>query len=194
MIGEVGIPSPGSIGRRIRAARKARGLTQHGLARQAGISQSQVSRLEADRALSGLKAGCLVAIARALGIAPTRLAAGTKVEGLVVGPKADTEDRLAFCPNPLCQTNTVECREGRLHLFWTSGRSYDEPGWRHVRYCAFCGETLVKACRDCGWRIRSANDRICARCGQPLHHRPTPAEWETLRKRHSPGEGPRGYA
>ena len=83
MIGEVGIPSPGSIGRRIRAARKARGLTQHGLARQAGISQSQISRLEADRALSGLKAGCLVAIARALGIAPTRLAAGTKVEGLV---------------------------------------------------------------------------------------------------------------
>jgi transcriptional regulator with XRE-family HTH domain len=56
------------VGRRIRALRKAKGLTMREVAGLAGISQGQLSRLENGK--QGLRSGTLARIAEALGVEP----------------------------------------------------------------------------------------------------------------------------
>ena len=55
------------IGRRVVVLRHARGLTQKALARKARLSESHVYRIEQG---SNLGVGTLLAVARALGVAP----------------------------------------------------------------------------------------------------------------------------
>ena len=63
-----------SFARRLRSARRALGLTQHELGKQAGISGSQVYRLEAAEREPRLST--LVSLARALGKDPAELVRG----------------------------------------------------------------------------------------------------------------------
>lgn len=67
-------PSTQSFARRLRRGRRALGLTQHQLGERAGISGSQVYRLEAAEREPRLST--LVALARALGKDPGELVRG----------------------------------------------------------------------------------------------------------------------
>jgi len=65
-----------AIGRKVHVLREARGLTTTVLARQVGISQAQVSRLENGQ--QGFRSDMLLELALALGVAPVALLAAWK--------------------------------------------------------------------------------------------------------------------
>jgi transcriptional regulator with XRE-family HTH domain len=67
-------PSTESFARRLRIARRTIGITQHELGKRAGISGSQVYRLEAAEREPRLST--LVSLARALGKDPSELVRG----------------------------------------------------------------------------------------------------------------------
>lgn len=61
------------LGRRIAKIRKARKLSQHGLAKKVGVSRSYVSKIECGNALCGVSLEILLNIARGLRVEPSFL-------------------------------------------------------------------------------------------------------------------------
>jgi len=45
--------------------------------------------------------------------------------------------------------------------------AYHENG-EHDRFCSYCGEELISACRNCGRKIRSGDHTHCTGCGHYL--------------------------
>lgn len=176
-----------SLAKRVRLARKFLGMSQGDLAQQVGISQSHISRLEAGKRLRTLRPCTIVALGRALNMTGYKLVKGTLVESMVMDASGAPEDGVAFCPNPFCSTNTIQKIAGSVRIVWTSQRRLLPAAWRQCRFCAFCGEPLVKDCRACGWPIRSAGDRYCRRCQEPVNERPTEKEWQAMRRDDLPG-------
>ncbi len=91
---------PLSVGARIRALRRARGLTQDELATACGVSRSAVAQWETDRA--GQLSGNITRIAEALdasiehllqGSSPTEPATGDELAMLRLYRSCDPEDR-----------------------------------------------------------------------------------------------------
>ncbi len=80
--------SPESVGARIRAARLARGMTQHDLADEVGVSRSAVAQWETER--SGQIRGNLTRIAAALGVSVEHLLQGRE-SAAEPGPENATE-------------------------------------------------------------------------------------------------------
>ena len=89
-----------SVGTRIRALRRARGLTQDGLAVACGVSRSAVAQWETDRA--GQLRGNITRVAEALdasiehllqGASPTEPATGDELAMLRLYRSCDPEDR-----------------------------------------------------------------------------------------------------
>ena len=156
----------------LRAARRAKGLTQAELAQRVGCQQSAVSMMESGRT-TALARETLVQIAAVLGVA---LDAGTATPATVVPPAAGH----AHCTDPECPSNVPFVVSGAL-VFWP--RPQPVPGGRH---CAYCGEVLASACGTCG---ASAGTGACCRaCGTPFVPPPAMVRadnevWATERRR-----------
>ncbi|MFW5840422.1 MAG: helix-turn-helix domain-containing protein [Planctomycetota bacterium] len=178
------------IGERVKERRENLGLSQAELARDANTSQSFVSRLER-ATLSDIDFGDLIATSRALHSSPFDMCEGTSFESFL-GDVSDplNEKFVAFCPNPLCCTNTVRIgKDGNPLVVWTSQTEYQEAFFQQINFCGFCGEKLVKQCPSCDWRVSSAMESFCTRCGESLHKRPTDAEWQEIGKLYSQDQG-----
>jgi transcriptional regulator with XRE-family HTH domain len=62
-----------SLSRKVRALRELQGISQHDLARQAGVSRGVVARLELGRLGGGVAIDTVVSLARALGVTSSEL-------------------------------------------------------------------------------------------------------------------------
>ena len=82
-------PNPHGLGARIRAARRAHGLTQDQLARAVGVTRSAVAQWETDRA--GQIGGNLTRVARALGTTTEYLLTGQELPGAAPLPSQADE-------------------------------------------------------------------------------------------------------
>ncbi|MDD5705349.1 MAG: helix-turn-helix transcriptional regulator [Kiritimatiellae bacterium] len=137
--------------RRLRDARRAKGMTQSELAGQVGCQQSAISMLEAGR-MEALARPTVEKMAALLGVdldtEPARDAL----------PSATGSGR-GFCPNGDCPSNVPFAIGGEL-IFWP--RRQPVEGGRH---CAFCGEVLERVCRQCG--APATEGACCATCGTP---------------------------
>ncbi len=66
-----------------------------------------------------------------------------------------------FCPNPKCPSNHAYEVDGRLFL--KPDRQVADPVG--AKFCAICGEMLVKRCPNCGAPVHEG--AICSYCGDP---------------------------
>ena len=64
-----------------------------------------------------------------------------------------------FCPNPHCLSNHAYEVDGRLLM--RPDRSVADPVGG--KFCAVCGEVIVKACPNCGAPVHDG--AICSHCG-----------------------------
>jgi transcriptional regulator with XRE-family HTH domain len=164
---EGGFPA---LARRLRDARRGRGLTQADLARQVGCRQSAVSMMERGRsdALSRENLGRLAAL---LGVT---LDVGADGNGAAPAGRA-------YCPQAGCPANVPYAVEGEV-LFWPSGPQ-PAPG---ARCCAHCGEVLARNCPSCG--APASAGACCTACGAPYVAAPPEAagsaeSWSETRRK-----------
>jgi transcriptional regulator with XRE-family HTH domain len=159
--------------RRLRDARRGRGLTQHALAAQAGCQQSAISMLESGRP-DAVARPTLERIQALLGV--TVLAP----EGLGDGGIALSPVGRPHCPSAACPSNVPFALNGEV-IFWPR----PQPGVAG-RHCAYCGEPLARTCRQCG--AAAAEGACCRDCGTAWVEAPaeaaTDAEaWAERRRR-----------
>jgi transcriptional regulator with XRE-family HTH domain len=171
-----------ALGAKIRELRKRLDLTQVGLAELAGLSQSNISRLEAGQTLNPAFKD-LASISRALDITPRELLEGTEAaELLKVRQSEEEESFIAYCPNPFCESNRADVdNDGKPFVKWSFCR-YRLEDFDRINFCPFCGEKLLKSCPGCGQPIETSGNRYCIRCGSVLSQRPTAEEWDRIRK------------
>lgn len=165
--------------RRLRDARRARGMTQSELADQAGCKQSAVSMLESGR-LEALARPTVARIAALLGVElGAELAAEAPAGGAPAALAAPPPGR-ACCPNGACPSNVPFVVAGEV-IFWP--RRQPTAGGRH---CAYCGEVLERLCRHCGAPV--SEGACCPACGTPRVPAPPaagddPEGWAEARRR-----------
>lgn len=138
--------------RRLRDARRAQGITQARLAGQAGCRQSALSMFESGRT-DALARPTVEKIAGILGvkIAPDAEDALSEITTVpAVG-------RRQLCPGADCPSNIPIAVNGEV-LFWPRRQPSGDG-----RHCAYCGEVLVDACRQCGAPL--AEGACCQQCG-----------------------------
>lgn len=160
--------------RRLRDARRARGLTQAVLAEQAGCKQSALSMMESGR-MDALAGGTVARIAEILGV-PHAPAPADAPEARPAAPPAGR----SLCPNGDCPSNVPFVVNGEL-LFWPRR----QPG-AAGRHCAICGEVLTDRCRHCGAPVTAG--ACCAQCGTahvlpPASVSDAPEAWAEKRRR-----------
>ena len=79
----------------------------------------------------------------------------------VVLPVAAALKGVGFCPNPKCPSNRAYEVEGKT--FYMPDRAAADPVGGG--FCAICGESLVKACPNCGAPVHAGG--FCSICGDP---------------------------
>jgi transcriptional regulator with XRE-family HTH domain len=160
--------------RRLRDARRAKGLTQCALAEQAGCKQSALSMMESGR-MEALAHGTIVKIAEILGVVIEPVPAGAGHAVPAVPPAGRS-----ICPSFDCPSNVPFVVNGEV-IFWPR-RQPTATG----RHCVFCGEVLAQACRRCGAPITEG--ACCPECGA-VHVLPPEAgtndieQWAERRRR-----------
>ena len=145
------------ICRRIRAARKAAKLSQDVVAEEVGCKQPALSMFEQGDGTK-ISEEAVVKLAKKFGIsldAPS--SAGEDAQSVV----ASSVPAAGFCPNPNCPTN---------HAYLVDGLEYRRPDRAAAdpvggRFCAMCGEALVKKCPSCGASVHDG--AVCSFCGNP---------------------------
>ncbi len=138
--------------RRLRAARRAHGLTQSALAAEAGCQQSALSMMERGK-VDALAHPTLVKIAELLGVELD------PVEEQRTTPVVMAGGGRAICTNSDCPAN-VPYLAGDELLLWP--REQPTPGGN---YCAWCGEVVARHCRHCQAAI--GKGACCTACGTP---------------------------
>ncbi len=139
----------------LRNARRARGLTQTELARQADCTQSAVSMMESGQA-AAMARSTLETIARILEV---ELPAEALAEVAAI-PQTPTPVAARICPNADCPGN-LPYRVGGEVLFMPHVQRHSG------KRCIYCGEVLIGTCPECGAPIH-AGAACCAECGTPL--------------------------
>ncbi len=155
--------------KRLASARRAQGIAQSALAKQAGCTQAAVSMMENGK-VDALSRETIVKIAEILKVELDNSAAPA-VAVPVVGA--------AVCPNGDCPSNVPFAVGGQL-VFWPKS----QPSG--AKFCAFCGEVLEHACPNCGAPI--GEGAFCRTCGSPLVMPPAgdiadAAAWAAARRR-----------
>ncbi len=158
--------------RRLKQARKDKGLTQSELAAQAGCTQSALSMMETGK-VDAIARPTLEKVAEILGV-PLGEDAAAKA------PSASCFPSGSCCPNGDCPSNVPFVSGGEL-AFWP--RRQPTPSGR---YCAYCGEVLEHTCRKCGAPV--TDGAFCPQCGEPRVLPPAElpadlAEWAARRRR-----------
>lgn len=169
-------PSEQSLSHLLRDARRARGITQQDLAKQADCTQSAISMMEKGKT-DALARPTLEKIASILGVElPADEPSPTATAVTSVPHPA------RICPNDDCPGNLPYRVGDELHFL---PHAHDVPGSR----CPYCGEVLISVCPECGAPIH-AGEAVCTLCGAPLvPHVATPSdasdEWLQTRQRQS---------
>ena len=156
--------------KRLAAARRAQGIPQSALAKQAGCAQAAVSMMENGKpdALSRETVSKIAAI--------LKVDLGEETSSTSPAPTMG----LAVCPNGDCPSNVPFAVNGSV-AFWP--KKQPSPG---AKFCAYCGEVLEHACSNCGAPI--GEGAFCQKCGAPHVMPPAeeiadPAAWAAARRR-----------
>ena len=156
--------------KRLAVARRAQGIAQSALAKQAGCTQTAVSMMENGKA-DALSRETIAKIAKILKVELDDPAEPAAVVTAAAGA--------AVCPNGDCPSNIPFAVGGQL-AFWPKS----QPSG--AKFCAFCGEVLEHSCPNCGAPI--VEGAFCRRCGSPLVMPPAgdiadAAAWAAARRR-----------
>ena len=153
--------------RKIKAARRLAKLGQVELATEVGCKQSALSAFENGDGTK-LNDEVINKLSKKFGIALETLdSAVTKTDSAVVNwtieqsnnPSNRTIRLQGFCPNPHCPSNHGYEVDGRLFL----RPNRDEADPVGGKFCALCGEVLVKRCPNCGSPVHAG--AVCSVCG-----------------------------
>ena len=155
--------------KRLAVARRAQGIAQSALAKQAGCAQAAISMMENGKA-DALSRETIAKIAGILKV---------EIEGEGESAPAAAPG-LAVCPNGDCPSNVPFAVNGTV-AFWP--KRQPTPG---ARFCAYCGEVLEHACSNCGAPI--GEGAFCQKCGAPHVMPPAgdiadPVAWAAARRR-----------
>ena len=143
---------------RLKEARRAAKLSQIEIAKEIGCKQSALSMFEQGDGTK-LNDEAIRRLAKKFGI---DLAAKSKSVGEAVQSGAfacASAKGAGFCPNPQCPSNHAYEVEGKT--FYLPDRATADPVGG--KFCAMCGEVLVKACPNCGAPVHAGG--FCSVCG-----------------------------
>lgn len=163
------------------AIRKEVDLSQAELAKEVGVSQATISRLEKGEYEPDLRLWSK--LARALKMDVRELAPEdlfTEITDL------ERDYFFAFCPNPFCERNESELKNGIPIVRWRSSARYPMARFSEVNFCSRCGTELVKDCPGCSRPIEDSDARFCISCGTRITNRPTDEEWAAIRGSFAP--------
>ena len=148
---------------RLRAARRAAKLSQEIVADEVGCNQSALSMFEQGDGTK-LSEEIVGRLAKKFGISlktgDDESSSASKFDSKSVGSLVFASGS-GFCPNPRCPAN---------HAYQVEGRDYFKPDRSMAdpvggRFCAMCGETLVRKCPNCGAPVHDGG--FCSFCGEP---------------------------
>ena len=142
---------------KIKAARRACGLSQSVLANEVGCKQSALSMFEQGQPTK-LNDDVVEKLAKKFGIA---LIAPPDKPVESPAPVATHPPHEGFCPNPHCPSNHAYTVDGITR--YTPDRVAADPVGG--RFCALCGELLETRCPNCGSPVHSGS--FCSLCGEP---------------------------
>ncbi len=150
--------------RRLRDARRARGVSQSALAQAVGCRQSAISMMERGHG-AALSRETLNRIAEYLEVPllPPEAHAAQPLPAT-----ADAPGR-SYCPNPDCPSN-LPLVVGTGVVFWPLAQPH--PG----AYCGYCGEVREACCPNPDCRAPAVEAACCSRCGTPWVAAPPEAE------------------
>ena len=147
------------ICRKLREARRAAKLSQVEVAKEIGCKQSALSMFEQGDGTK-LNDEAIGKLARKFGVdlaAASSGGAGGRASGDVVRV---SEKGVGYCPNPHCPSNHAYDVEGKT-CYLPNRAAADPVGGR---FCAMCGEVLVKKCPNCGAALHDGG--FCSICGE----------------------------
>ena len=139
---------------RLKEARQSAKLSQSELAAEVGCKQSALSMFEQGDGTK-LNDAVIGKLAKKFGVSLEVKAPVSKPTGTCFTASASR----GFCPNPKCPSN---------HAYEVDGRTYLRPDRVAAdpvgaKYCAVCGEVLVKRCPNCGAPVHDG--AVCSHCG-----------------------------
>ena len=146
----------------MKTARREAKLSQMEVANEIGCKQSALSMFEQGDGTK-LNDEAIQRLAKKFGVdiaGKPRAAVENAVHNVVL-PVAAALKGVGFCPNPKCPSNRAYEVEGKT--FYLPDRSAADPVGG--KYCAMCGESLVKACPSCGAPVHAGG--FCSVCGDP---------------------------
>ena len=143
----------------LREARRAAKLSQIVVADEVGCKQSALSAFEQGDGTK-LNDEVVEKLAKKFGIDISKKAKGAAGVADVSAAHVVSEKETGFCPNPRCPTNHVYEVEGR-RFFLPDMAAADPVGGK---FCAMCGELLLKACPNCGAPVHKGG--FCSICGE----------------------------
>jgi len=147
--------------RKVRDARRAAKLGQVELAAEIGCKQSALSMFEQGQPTK-LNDEVVEKLAKKFGIS---LAASPAAPAV---PAAAPQSAIkGFCPNPHCPTNHAYQVEDKM-FFHPDRQAADPVGGR---FCAFCGEVLIRHCPNCGAMVHEG--AVCSLCGEQYIQSPS---------------------
>lgn len=157
--------------KRLALARRAKGMAQSALAREAGCAQAAISMMENGKP-DAIAKETMARIASILGVEIDD-AAPAAVAPVRQGARA-------ICPNPECPSNVPYIVGGSVAIWPGRQPSPD------AKYCAFCGEVLERACPVCGAPL--GEGAFCGQCGAahvtaPVEGEAEAAAWVAARRR-----------
>ena len=151
------------ICRKAREARRAAKLSQVELAAELGCNQSAISMFEKG---DGTKLNdevvkkILEKFAIELPAAPVEAASIININQQRFINSSGALPHSAFCPNHECTSNHPYQIGGEM-FFMPDREAADPVGGR---YCAICGEVLIRRCPACGAPVHAG--AICSLCGE----------------------------
>ena len=138
------------ICRKIKDARRERGISQSLLAKEVGCKQSALSMFEQG---DGTK------LCDKFGVKLSTEKAAVEIS-VVPAPQRVFEVEKGYCPNPNCPSHTAYEVDGQKFLK-PDRRLQDPVGGK---FCAICGEVLEKCCPNCGSLVHDG--AVCSICGE----------------------------
>ncbi len=140
------------ICRKIREARRLAKLGQVEVAEEVGCKQSALSMFE-----QGQPTKLSDEVVRKLA---DKFGVELFAEKAAIEPTPVKSAVRGYCPNPACPSNHAYQVDGKT-LYLPDCETADPVGGR---YCALCGEVLVRACPHCHAEVHAG--AICSMCGE----------------------------
>ena len=145
----------------IKEARRSAKLSQVVVSAEVGCKQSALSAFEQGDGTK-LNDETVEKLAKKFGIDLSKKQKGVQAVGASSPAMFLVSEReTGFCPNPRCPTNRAYEVEGRV-FHMPDLAAADPVGGK---FCAMCGEVLVKKCPNCGARVHRGG--FCSVCGEP---------------------------